>query len=33
MTVAILAGIAYASFVIYVRKNLPADFYKFNHKE
>lgn len=33
MTFAILIAIAYAGFVIYIRKNLPADFFKFNNKD
>lgn len=33
MVIAILAGVAYASLVVYVRKNLPQEFYKFNHRD
>lgn len=33
MTFAILIAITYAGFVIYIRKNLPSDFFKINNKD
>lgn len=33
MTIAILFAIAYAGFIVYIRKNLPEDFFKLNNKD